>query len=90
MGDLVKRHNFYVDDERILALKLVAEAEHSSISDLVREGIDRVIRERVKGPTDRAQLRSELDAFLAKHEGKAASRTVEQIEDLISLVNPRG
>ena len=34
----MKRTNFYVDDERLAALKHVSMTERVSVSDLVREG----------------------------------------------------
>lgn len=80
----MKRTNFYVDDERLTALKHVAATEHSSVSDLVREGIDRVIRERMRRPPDRAKLRADLHAYLEKYAGSGAKRTEDEIEDLVS------
>ena len=82
----MKRTNFYVDDERLEALKHVATTEHVSVSDLVREGIDRVIRERMKGQPDRAALRADLRAYLAKYAGKGPRRTPEEDERSISEV----
>ncbi len=66
----MKRTNFYVDDERLAALKLVSTTERVSVSDLVREGIDRVIRERMHGKPDRATLRADLQEFLRRYAGK--------------------
>ena len=83
----MKRTNFYVDDERIEALKHVATTEHVSVSDLVREGIDRVIRERMRGKPDRAALRADLQAYLAKYAGKGPRRTPDENEKRISDVN---
>lgn len=85
----MKRTNFYVDDERLEALKHVATTEHVSVSDLVREGIDRVIRERMNGKPDRAALRADLHAYLEKYAGKGPKRTFEENEQLISEVNGR-
>jgi len=80
----MKRTNFYVDDERLTALKHVAATEKSSVSDLVREGIDRVIRERMRGRPDRARLRDDLQAFLRKYTGKGPKSTESEIEDLVT------
>ncbi len=85
----MKRTNFYVDDERLEALKHVAMTERISVSDLVREGIDRVIRERMNGQPDRAALRADLRAYLEKYAGKGPKRTAEEDEGLISEVNGR-
>jgi Arc/MetJ-type ribon-helix-helix transcriptional regulator len=82
----VKRTNFYVDDERLAALKLVSTTERVSVSDLVREGIDRVIRERMHGKPDRATLRADLQEFLRRYAGKGPKRAPEEIEDLVTAV----
>jgi hypothetical protein len=81
----VKRANFFVDDKRLQALKHVAATERVSIAELVREGIDRVIRDRMKNPrNERAQLQSDLDAYLRKYAGKGRQRTEEEIDDIVS------
>ena len=80
----MKRTNFYVDDERLEALKHVAMTERVSVSDLVREGIDRVIRERMHGKPDRATLRADLQEYLRRYAGKGPYRAQEEIEDLVS------
>lgn len=80
----MKRTNFYVDDERLTALKHVAATEKSSVSDLVREGIDRVIRERMRGRPDRAKLRDDLQAFLRKYAGTGPKSTESEIEELVT------
>jgi Arc/MetJ-type ribon-helix-helix transcriptional regulator len=82
----MKRTNFYVDDERLEALKHVATAERISVSDLVREGIDRVIRERMRGKPDRAALRADLEEYLRRNVGKGPHRAQEEIEDLVTAV----
>jgi hypothetical protein len=53
-------------------------------SDLVRQGIDRVIRERMRGKPDRAALRAALSEFLRRYAGKGPHRSQEEIEDLVS------
>jgi Arc/MetJ-type ribon-helix-helix transcriptional regulator len=53
-------------------------------SDLVREGIDRVIRERMRAEPDRAALRADLHEFLRRYAGKGPHRAQEEIEDLVS------
>jgi hypothetical protein len=79
----VKRANFFVDDRQLEALKHVATMERVSIAELVREGIDRVIRDRIKNPrNERAQLKADLDAFLRKYAGKGRQRTDEEIDDI--------
>ena len=81
----VKRANFFVDDKRLQALKHVAATERVSIAELVREGIDRVIRDRMKNPrSERAQLKAGLDAYLQKYAGKGRSRTDEEIEEIVT------
>ena len=82
----MKRTNFYVDDERLAALKHVSMTEHVSVSDLVREGIDRVIRERMHGKPDRATLRADLQEFLRRFTGTGPKRAPEEIEDLVTTV----
>ncbi len=83
----LKRTNFYVDDERLEALKHVATTEQVSVSDLVREGIDRVIRERMRGKPDRAALRADLQAYLEKYAGTGSKRSPRENERRISVVN---
>jgi transposase len=83
---VMKRTNFYVDDERLAALKHVSMTERVSVSDLVREGIDRVIRERVRGTPDRATLRADLQEFLRRFTGTGPKRAQEEIEDLVTTV----
>jgi len=81
----VKRANFFVDDRQLEALKHVATMERVSIAELVREGIDRVIRDRIKNPrNERAQLKADLDAFLRKYAGKGRKRTDEEIDDIVT------
>jgi Arc/MetJ-type ribon-helix-helix transcriptional regulator len=82
----MKRTNFYVDDERLEALKHVSTAERVSVSDLIREGIDRVIRERMHGKPDRATLRADLEEYLRRYAGKGPYRAQEEIEDLVTAV----
>lgn len=81
----VKRANFFVDDRQLEALKHVATMERVSIAELVREGIDRVIRDRIKNPSnERAQLKADLDAFLRKYAGKGRQRTDEEIDHIVT------
>jgi hypothetical protein len=81
----VKRANFFVDDRQLEALKHVATMERVSIAELVREGIDRVIRDRIKNPrNERAQLKADLDTFLRKYAGKGRQRTDEEIDDIVT------
>jgi hypothetical protein len=81
----VKRANFFVDDKRLQALQHVAATERVSIAELVREGIDRVIRDRIKNPrNERAQLQADLDAYLQKYAGKGQPRTDEEIDRIVS------
>ncbi|HYW53686.1 MAG TPA: hypothetical protein VE826_06945 [Dongiaceae bacterium] len=54
-------------------------------SDVVRMGIDRMIRERMRRKPDRATLRADLDEFLRRYAGTGPHRTEEEIEDLVSL-----
>jgi Arc/MetJ-type ribon-helix-helix transcriptional regulator len=58
----------------------------SSTSDLIREGIDRVIQDRLNKPSDRAQLRAGFNAFLVKHAGKYQGPPDEDIEELVSRI----
>jgi Arc/MetJ-type ribon-helix-helix transcriptional regulator len=81
----VKRANFFVDDKQLQALKLVATTERVSVAELVREGIDRLIHDRMKNPRgERAQLKADLDAYLRKYAGKGKQRTDEEIDDIVT------
>ncbi|HEY6237193.1 MAG TPA: hypothetical protein VIW69_18970 [Candidatus Elarobacter sp.] len=81
----MKRANFFVDDKQLQALKLVATTERVSVAELVREGIDRLIHDRMKNPRgERAQLKADLDAYLRKYAGKGKSRTDEEIDDIVT------
>ncbi|HEV3157709.1 MAG TPA: ribbon-helix-helix protein, CopG family [Candidatus Baltobacteraceae bacterium] len=79
------RSNFYVDSKRMEALKHLAQSEETSVSDLVREGIDRVISERMnQPPRERAELRASLESFLRRYVGSGPERSLEEIEALVS------
>ncbi len=79
------RSNFYLDTDRLDALKQLAKSEETSISDLVREGIDRVISERMNCPRrERNELRTNLQAFLQRYAGTGPERSLEEIEELVS------
>ena len=81
----MKRANFFVDDKQLQALKLVATTERVSVAELVREGIDRLIHDRMKNPRgERAQLKADLDAYLRKYAGKGKQRTDEEIDDIVT------
>ena len=81
----MKRANFFVDDKQLQALKLVATTERVSVAELVREGIDRLIHDRMKNPRgERAQLKADLDAYLRKYAGKGKPRTDEEIDDIVT------
>lgn len=81
----MKRANFFVDDKQLQALKHVAATERVSIAELVREGIDRVIRDRVHSSrNERAQLKADLDTYLRKYAGKGRERTDEEIDDIVT------
>ncbi len=81
----MKRQNFFVDDRQLDALRHVATLERVSIAELVREGIDRVIRDRMANPrSERAQLKADLDAYLEKYAGKGPRLTGEEIDDTVS------
>jgi hypothetical protein len=78
------RSNFYLDSNRIDALKELARREDTSISNLVREGIDRVISERLNNPVrERDVLRTNLQTFLDRHAGKGPAKSPEEIDKLI-------
>jgi len=82
------RSNFYLDSSRLEALKHLADSEETSISNLVREGIDRVIFARMNEPRrERHELRANLEAFLQRHAGTGPNRTVDEIEELVSSVD---
>jgi Arc/MetJ-type ribon-helix-helix transcriptional regulator len=81
----MKRANFFVDDKRLDALKHVADRERVSVAELVREGIDRVIRDRMRNPrNERAQLQADLDAYLKKYAGKGRARTDAEIDEIVT------
>ena len=79
------RSNFYLDTDRLDALKKLATTEETRISDLVREGIDRVISERMNKPIrERNELRANLQAFLERYADGGPERSLEEIEALVS------
>ncbi len=45
----MKRHNLYLDEEKLRTLRVVAASESVTVSDLVREAIDRIIADRLSG-----------------------------------------
>ena len=51
----MKRHNLYLDEEKLRSLRVVAASENVTVSDLVREAIDRIIVDRLSG-TERSPL----------------------------------
>jgi hypothetical protein len=78
------RSNFYLDTDRLSALKALANNEETSISDLVREGIDRVITERLNNPrSDRGALRENLHEFLTRYASSEPGLTEDEINDLV-------
>jgi hypothetical protein len=78
------RSNFYLDTDRLSALKALAANEETSISDLVREGIDRVITERLNNPRrDRTALRENLHEFLTRYAGSDPGLTEDEIDSLV-------
>jgi 1,6-anhydro-N-acetylmuramate kinase len=78
------RSNFYLDTQRLDALKALAAREETSVSDLVREGIDRVITHRLNNPKrDRDTMRANLQQFLARHTGARTRLTESEIDDLV-------
>ncbi len=81
----MKRANFFVDDKQLQALKHVAATERVSIAELVREGIDRVIRDRIRNSrSERVQLKADLDTYLRKYAAKGRERTDEEIDDIVT------
>jgi hypothetical protein len=77
-----QRVNYYVDLERHDALRSVASMEDTSISDLVREGIDRVIADRMNNPRpDRAVLRDQLKAFLERYADSVPALANDESEE---------
>ncbi len=80
-----KRSNFYIDAPRMDALKQLAATEDSSISELVREGIDRVISDRMNNPRrERSELRANLEAFLQRFVKTGTPRSLEEIENIVT------
>jgi hypothetical protein len=69
-----KRHNFYIDQDKLTALNLIGAAENRSASDLLREGVDRVIADRLAsgnqppGEAERQEIRAQLDALWTRIE----------------------
>ncbi len=43
----MRRTNFYLDPEKLRALKMIAVSEDASVSDLVREAVDEIIKKRL-------------------------------------------
>ncbi len=78
------RSNFYLDTNRLEALKELAKHEETSISDLVREGIDRVITERLNNPKhERNALRENLQAFITRYAGMGPESSLDDIDSLV-------
>jgi len=78
------RSNFYLDTNRLDALKELAKHEETSISDLVREGIDRVISERMNSPKrERNALRENVQAFMDRYAGTGPESSLEEIDALV-------
>lgn len=73
-----KRHNFYLDQDKLTALNLIGAAENRSASDLLREGVDRVIADRfakgnqAPGEVERQEIRAQLDALWRRIEPRLA------------------
>jgi hypothetical protein len=61
----MKRANFYVDEQRLKALKHLAVSEESSVAALVREAIDLLLVSRA-GTLDHDDWRERLKAIVAE------------------------
>lgn len=82
------RSNFYLDSGRITVLKHIANREETSVSNLIRESIDRLVAERLRGtPSDREKLRADFDEFVKRWSGTGPGRTLAEIEDLVDEVD---
>lgn len=81
------RTNVYLDRDQLEVLKVLAISEQSNVSDLVREGIERVIAERSKqgrGKVPAAQQR--WNELLKRVGGQLGSLPESEIEEDITSV----
>ena len=79
-----QRTNVYLDPEDTALLKKVAKHELVPAAVLIREGIERVIEDRLNNPRrDKALLRAELRAFLDRHAGKGPELSVEEVDAIV-------
>ena len=79
------RTNLYLDRDKLEVLKVLAVAEQSNVSDIVREAIDRVIADRMKerGP-DLPSARKRFNALLERVGKRIESASESEVEEDIS------
>ena len=84
------RTNLYLDQEKLEVLKILAVAERSNVSDLVREAIDRIISDRMKQSGPNLPAARQLFNELLERVGKRVetmSKTEAEIEAAITESN---
>lgn len=84
----MKRTNLFIERDRLEALKIVADRENTNVSDLIREGIDIILRERISRPHVREDnVSAKIQRFLEKY--ARADSDDSDMDELIDRVKAR-
>ncbi|TAM90894.1 hypothetical protein EPN42_05185 [bacterium] len=82
----MKRYNLYLDEAKLRTLRVVAASESMTVSDLVREAIDRIITDRLSGKkrSSSENLQDRLNRFFEHVAQKiSASLSEEEIDERV-------
>jgi Arc/MetJ-type ribon-helix-helix transcriptional regulator len=82
----MRRTQIYLDEDQKKALKLIAAESDSTVSDIVREAIDRVIKERI----DRGQWAARLGEWQERLRERYGDFTEEQVDAALRSVRTTG
>jgi hypothetical protein len=83
----MKRTNFFIDHDRLEALKLVAARENSNVSDLIRQAIDVILSDRIDNPRSaQIDVSTKIRGFLEKYSSQESAGE-DEIDDLIDRVS---
>ncbi len=74
-GHTMTRTQIYLDDDQKAALRLLAAGSDSTVSDLVRRAVDRLLAGELKG----ADLAGQLSALQARLQARLGDRTEEDV-----------
>jgi len=77
------RTNFYVSQDRLDALKMLAKDERTNVSDLVREAIDAILKQRLERPRPSESLDAKIQKFLDQYVGSSLLSSDEEIDETI-------